>query len=60
VRGLVAFSKDASAEFVRFSEANGFNPVVSQIFEFDQAIQAFEAMEKQNSVGKLIVKIDEE
>ncbi|KAF2740968.1 putative alcohol dehydrogenase [Polyplosphaeria fusca] len=60
VKGIMGFSRDASAEWIRFSEANGIKPVVAQVFEFDQAIEAFETLQKQNAVGKLVVKIGTE
>ncbi|KAF2017203.1 hypothetical protein BU24DRAFT_407262 [Aaosphaeria arxii CBS 175.79] len=60
VKGCVSFSRDISAEFVKFSEVNNFKPVVSKIFSFDQVVESFEALQKQNSVGKLVVRISED
>lgn len=56
----MSFSRDHSGEFVKFIEANGIKPVVATIFSFDQTIAAFEALQKQNAVGKLVIKIRED
>jgi D-arabinose 1-dehydrogenase-like Zn-dependent alcohol dehydrogenase len=57
VRGTVGFSRDAVAEFARFAEANNIKPVIAQEFTFEQTVQAFEALQKQNAVGKIVVNI---
>lgn len=54
-----AFSRDTSAEFVQFAEANAIKPVIAQTFEFDQIVEAFGALQRQNAVGKLVVKISD-
>lgn len=60
VKGCVAFSRDATAEFARFAEQHNIRPVVAKVFEFDDAVAAFEALQKQTEVGKIVVKISEE
>lgn len=60
VRGQCAFSRDMVAEFAQFVEANGLKPVIGQEFGFDQTIAAFEALEKQKFVGKVVVRIGED
>jgi D-arabinose 1-dehydrogenase-like Zn-dependent alcohol dehydrogenase len=57
VKGCTAFSRDNTEEFVRFAEANEIKPVIAKTFEFDEMVEAFEALQKQNAVGKLVVKI---
>lgn len=59
MKGCTAFSRDTSEEYVRFSEANNIKPVIAEIFEFGQVVEAFEVLQKQNSVGKIVVKIDD-
>ena len=51
----MAFNRDYSAELARFVEATGIKSVIAQTFEFDQAVEAIEVLEKQNVVGKLVV-----
>ncbi|KAF2636536.1 NAD-P-binding protein [Massarina eburnea CBS 473.64] len=60
VKGCVAFSRDMTAEFVSFVEEHGIKPVIAKTFEFDQAIEAFDALQKQNAVGKIIIRIGQE
>jgi D-arabinose 1-dehydrogenase-like Zn-dependent alcohol dehydrogenase len=57
VKGCTAFSRDALAEFAKFVDANGIKPVIAQSFDFSQIIDAFQALQKQNAVGKIVVKI---
>ncbi|KAJ4983684.1 alcohol dehydrogenase [Stagonosporopsis vannaccii] len=59
VKGCVAFSRDATAEFARFAEQHCIMPVVAKVFEFDDAIAAFKALQGQTEVGKIVVKIGE-
>lgn len=49
-----------TAEFVNFVEKNGIKPVVAETFAFDEAVGAFEALQKQSAVGKIAVKISDE
>lgn len=57
MKGCTAFSRDNTEEFVRFAEANEIKPVIAKTFEFDEMVEAFEALQKQNAVGKLVVKV---
>jgi NADPH:quinone reductase-like Zn-dependent oxidoreductase len=57
VKGCTAFSRDALAEFSMLVDANGIKPVIAQSFDFSQTIDAFQALQKQNAVGKIVVKI---
>ncbi|KAF1944219.1 hypothetical protein EJ02DRAFT_432542 [Clathrospora elynae] len=57
VKGCCAFSRDALAECAKFVEAHGIKPVVAREFAFEQTIEAFEALTKQTSVGKIGVRI---
>ncbi|CAO2652700.1 Nn.00g021110.m01.CDS01 [Neocucurbitaria sp. VM-36] len=57
VKGCVAFSRDATAEFAEFVEEHKIKPVVAREFRFDKTVEAFNALEKQDTVGKIVVKI---
>ena len=57
VKGCVAFSRDATAEFARFVEEHGIKPVIAKEFSFEDTVGAFKALEKQDTVGKIVVKI---
>jgi NADPH:quinone reductase-like Zn-dependent oxidoreductase len=45
---------------VQFVEANNIKPVIAQEFAFDDVVQAFEALQQQKAVGKIVVKIADE
>jgi NADPH:quinone reductase-like Zn-dependent oxidoreductase len=60
VRGQTGFSRDALAEFAAFTSANNIKPVIATEFGFEDMVQAFEALQKQNAVGKIVVKIADE
>ena len=60
VKGCVAFSRDATAEFAKFAEQHGIRPVVAKGFKFDDAVEAFEALQNQSEVGKIVIKIGNE
>jgi NADPH:quinone reductase-like Zn-dependent oxidoreductase len=60
VRGQTGFSRDALAEFAAFAEANDIKPVIAAEYPFGDMVEAFEALQKQNSVGKVVVKIADE
>jgi NADPH:quinone reductase-like Zn-dependent oxidoreductase len=57
VKGCCAFSRDSLAELAEFVEAHNIKPVVAHEFDFEQTVEAFEAMTKQSAVGKIAVRI---
>ena len=59
MKGCCAFTREASAEFCEFVEANQIEPLVAQTFEFEETVEAFQTLQKQNAVGKLVVRISE-
>lgn len=56
----MAFSRDTTAEFAKFAEQYGIRPVIAKEYEFDDAIAAFEALQNQTGVGKIVVRISDE
>ena len=60
VKGCVAFNRDMTSELVSFLEARSIRPVIAKTFEFDEAVEAFEALKKQKEVGKIIIRIGKE
>jgi NADPH:quinone reductase-like Zn-dependent oxidoreductase len=57
VKGCTAFSRDSLAEFAKLVDVNSIKPVIAQSFDFSQTIDAFQALQKQNAVGKIVIKI---
>lgn len=45
-------------EFVGFVKANGIKPVVAEVFGFEEVKRGLEVLEKQRSVGKLVVRVE--
>jgi NADPH:quinone reductase-like Zn-dependent oxidoreductase len=60
VKGCVAFSRDATADFARFIEQYNVKPAIAKVFEYQDATAAFEAMQKQTEVGKIVIKVSDE
>jgi D-arabinose 1-dehydrogenase-like Zn-dependent alcohol dehydrogenase len=56
----VAFSRDITAEFVKFTGERGIKPVIAKEYTFDEVVQAMEALQKGEVVGKIVVRISEE
>jgi NADPH:quinone reductase-like Zn-dependent oxidoreductase len=57
VRGQTGFSRDLLSELSAFVAAHNIKPVIAQEFAFADMISAFEALQKQNAVGKIVVRI---
>lgn len=55
----MAFSRDSTAEFAKFTEKHGLKPVIAKEFAFQNVIEAFQALKDQTEVGKVVVKISE-
>ena len=44
-------------ECVEMMGAQELHPIVAQVFEWEDAPKAFEALLKQNAIGKIVVKV---
>ncbi|KAJ4344256.1 hypothetical protein N0V95_006199 [Ascochyta clinopodiicola] len=60
VKGCVAFNRDATAEFAQFAEQYGIKPVIAKEFAFGDVVAAFEALQNQSEVGKIVVRLSDE
>ncbi|PSN63639.1 alcohol dehydrogenase zinc-binding domain-containing protein [Corynespora cassiicola Philippines] len=60
VKGCTAFSREATAELMKFVEANGIKPLIAKTFAFEDAKEAFEELQKQSAVGKIVIKISDD
>ncbi|KAJ4293459.1 hypothetical protein N0V90_008742 [Kalmusia sp. IMI 367209] len=54
IKGCCAFTRDATAELARFVEEHNIKPVIAKEFDFEDTLEAFEAIQKQNAVGKFL------
>ena len=59
MKGCVGFSRDATAEFARFTEQHRIKPIIAREFVFDNAVAAFEALQNQSEVGKIVITISD-
>jgi NADPH:quinone reductase-like Zn-dependent oxidoreductase len=41
----------------RLIEVNALKPVVDRVFGFEQALEAYEYLESQKHVGKVVIKV---
>jgi len=55
--GVQIGSKAQFEDMNRLIEANGIKPVVDKVFSFEQAPDAFAYLEKQQHVGKIVIKV---
>jgi D-arabinose 1-dehydrogenase-like Zn-dependent alcohol dehydrogenase len=60
VKGCVAFSRDSTAELARFVEEHNIKPAIAKEFDFENTVEAFEALQNLNAVGKVVIKISDE
>jgi len=56
-RGVLIGSVKQFEEMVRLINANGIKPVVDKVFPFDKVVDAYQYMEAQKHVGKIVIKV---
>ena len=59
VKGCLSFSRDDTAEFAKFAEQRRIRPVIAKQFDFEDAISAFQALQSQTEVGKIVINISD-
>lgn len=42
---------------VKFVEEHDIHPVIAHVFEWEDAVKAYEKLRSQNSVGKIVIKV---
>ncbi|TFK47836.1 NAD(P)-binding protein [Heliocybe sulcata] len=60
VRGILVGPRSSFEDLNRLIEANDVKPVVSKVFPFEQAKEAFEFLQAQKHVGKVVIQIAED
>jgi D-arabinose 1-dehydrogenase-like Zn-dependent alcohol dehydrogenase len=60
VKGCCAFTRQTSEELARFMEEHDIKPVIAKEYGFEDAVEAFEGLQKQDAVGKIVIKISDE
>jgi D-arabinose 1-dehydrogenase-like Zn-dependent alcohol dehydrogenase len=56
----LGFSRESIEELVKFVEEHGIEPVIAKTFQFEEAVEALEALKGQKEVGKICIQITEE
>lgn len=56
----MGFSVKSTTELAQFVQAHGIKPVIAQRFDFEHVVDAFEALQEQTAVGKIVVQISED
>lgn len=60
MKGDVAFNKIVVDEMVKFVSEYGIKSTVARTFEFDEALEAFQMLQKGGAVGNVVIKVSEE
>ena len=51
-------SKTMAEELVAFVQEHDLHPPIAQVFEFEQAQEAFQALEELERPGKIVINIE--
>ncbi|KAH7336029.1 putative alcohol dehydrogenase [Rhexocercosporidium sp. MPI-PUGE-AT-0058] len=57
LKGIAVFSRTMLSRVVELTEEHDLHPCLGKVFEWDEAPEAFELMRKQNTVGKIVIKV---
>ncbi|CZR65585.1 related to Alcohol dehydrogenase [Phialocephala subalpina] len=60
VRGVFGYSRDMVVAMTELMGGKGLRPLISKVFEFEEAKEAFKALVKQNDVGKIVIRVGSE
>lgn len=57
MKGIFGFTKEHEEYLVSMVDAYGIKPIIGKVFEYEDAIAAFEEALINTAVGKIVVKI---
>lgn len=57
MRGVFGFTKEHDEFLVNMVEEHGIRPIIGEIFEWKDAVRAFEVSMDRSAVGKIIIKV---
>ena len=57
LKGITSGSRTMMEEFVAAIEANGFEPVIDRVFDFEQAPDAYEHLDSATHIGKVVITL---
>ncbi|PWN39072.1 putative alcohol dehydrogenase [Ceraceosorus guamensis] len=55
--GIIVGSRELFEEMNRLFEAHQIKPLIDRVFPFDQAVQAYQHLESQKHVGKIVIRV---
>ena len=57
MRGVFGFNRAHEEALVKFVEEYGLKPEIAQIFEWEEAKEAFQKSMERELVGKIVIKV---
>ncbi|TFL01141.1 NAD(P)-binding protein [Pterulicium gracile] len=60
MRGILVGSVAQSRDMVRLISAQKIKPLVDRVFDFEQAVEAYQYLEDQKHVGKVVIKVSKD
>lgn len=57
VKGILSFSKTMLKKAADMAEEHDIHPYIGNVYDWEDAPEAFEQLRKQNFIGKLVVKV---
>lgn len=60
IRGVFGVRRNMKEEMVRFIEEHKIHPQIAKVYGWREAREAFEALVKQESIGKIVVRVGDE
>jgi NADPH:quinone reductase-like Zn-dependent oxidoreductase len=57
VKGILIFSRTMLSKVVALTEEHDLHPYLGKVYDWEDAPQAFEQLRRQNTVGKIVIKV---
>ncbi|KAH9224909.1 putative zinc-type alcohol dehydrogenase-like protein [Leptodontidium sp. 2 PMI_412] len=57
LKGIAVFSRAMLARIVDLTEEHDLHPYLGKVFEWEEAPEAFELLRKQDTVGKIVIRV---
>ena len=57
LKGITSGSKIMLEDFITAIQIHNFDPIIDKVFDFDQAISAYEYLDSGQHIGKIVIKL---
>jgi D-arabinose 1-dehydrogenase-like Zn-dependent alcohol dehydrogenase len=57
VKGILVFSRTMLSRAVALAEEHDLHPYLGKVYNWQDAPQAFEQLRRQNTVGKIVIRV---